>query len=96
MTVNRSILAFACVCIASCTAQEDDRRSMLEANGRLNYAIAGRAGIGDLRGQRDSGSVIYHQPVDLSRRSASDAGAQQVWAPFGIAKPDTLTQQQAR
>jgi hypothetical protein len=91
--MNRAILAFACMSIASCTTNEDERRSMLESNGRVNYEVAGRPIVRDLRAAGDSDRVIYRSPVRLMRPSASDSGARQVWAPFGIGKPDTVSQQ---
>lgn len=83
----------ACAALALCAAchrDEQDRRSLLESAGRTNYAIAGGAVVRDLRAPSDTNRLIYDPPVHLSERTARAAGAQQLWAPFGIATPDTV------
>ena len=49
-----------------------------------------RTVVRDLRSPADTGRLIYDPPVHLSERTAAAAGARQMWAPFGIATPDTV------
>jgi hypothetical protein len=70
---------------------DDQRKSVLESAGRTNYAVGRGTVVRDLRSPSDTGRLIYQPPTNLSRRSAPAAGAPQVWAPFGIATPDTTS-----
>ena len=84
------VLAVACALITSCHSNEDERRSLLESAERTNYGIARGTAVRDLRSPSDTGRLIYEPPTPLALRHATPAGARQVWAPFGIATPDTL------
>jgi hypothetical protein len=91
MRMNRLVISIALAGIAAgCRASEEERRTVLESAEHVNYDIARGAVARDLRSPVDSGRLIYHEPTHLSRPSAAGAGARQVWAPFGIARPDTL------
>ncbi len=83
------ILLFSAV-IASCSMQEEERAKLLETAGRTNFAIGRGDVVRDMRAPSDTGRLIYNSPVNLSRHTAPAAGARQVWAPFGIATPDTV------
>jgi hypothetical protein len=84
------VLAFFCALLAGCRSNEDDRRSLLETAERTNYGIARGTAVRDLRSPSDTGRLIYEPPTPLAQRHAEPSGAPQVWAPFGIAKPDTV------
>jgi hypothetical protein len=90
MNTKHLIVACACIAIASCFASEEDRKATLQSAERVNFAIARGKVMRDLRSPSDSGRNIYFPPIHLSQRTAQDAGARQVWAPFGISKPDTV------
>src|SRR5687768_1063490 len=91
MRINGLIISVALAgTTAACHASEDERRTVLESAEHVNYDIARGAVARDLRSPIDSGRLIYHQPTHLSRPSAGGAGARQVWAPFGVARPDTV------
>ncbi len=75
---------------------DEQRRSLLESAQRTNIAIANGAVVRDTRSPADSGRVIYTTPTHLSQQTAGPAGAQQVWAPFGIATPDTVAASHAQ
>jgi hypothetical protein len=82
-------LLLVIVALASCTMNEDERENVLESAGRTNYEIGRGTVVRDLRSPSDTGRLIYEPPVNLSQRSGAAAGAVKVWAPFGIATPDT-------
>jgi hypothetical protein len=81
-----------CAALAACAMDDDERTTLLESAGRTNYAIGRGTVVRDLRSPSDTGRLIYQPPTNLSRRTAPPAGARQVWAPFGIATPDTTAQ----
>ena len=91
MTCRRCVLALACALLAGCRSSEDDRKSLLESAERTNYGIARATAVRDLRSPPDTGRLIYEPPTPLAQRHPEPAGARQVWAPFGIARPDTLS-----
>ena len=86
----------AAVALSSCHMSEDDRQSVLESTQRTNVAIATSAAVRDMRSPSDTGRLIYDPPINLRERTAANAGARQVWAPFGIATPDTVARSTAR
>lgn len=91
MSMNRLFVVLALAGISTgCQASEEERRSLLESAERPNYDVARGTVTQDLRSPVDSGRLIYHAPTHLAQPSAGAAGARQVWAPFGIAKPDTV------
>ncbi|MHB1168423.1 MAG: hypothetical protein ACYC28_03980 [Longimicrobiales bacterium] len=71
----------------SCARSTEERRALFEEAERVNAEIFRGAVVRDLRSPPDSGRLIYDDPVSLRARDAQ--GAAQVWAPFGIAQPDT-------
>lgn len=87
---RRCVLAVACALLAGCRSSEDDRKSLLESAERTNYGIARGTAVRDLRAPSDTGRLIYEPPASLAQQHAIPAGARQVWAPFGIARPDTI------
>lgn len=78
------------VALAACQRSEEQRKSVLESAERTNHAIIGTAALRDLRAPSDTGRLVYDPPVSLNQRTAYGAGARQMWAPFGIATPDTV------
>ncbi|HEX6063790.1 MAG TPA: hypothetical protein VFZ04_06185 [Longimicrobiales bacterium] len=89
--MTRLLALFALSALAaSCSMEEEERISLLESAGRTNYAIARGTVVRDMRAPSDTGRLIYEPPVHLSIRTAPAAGAAQMWAPFGIATPDTV------
>lgn len=88
--MTKRLIVVACMGMASCYASEDDRRSTFDAAARVNYAVARGAVVRDMRSPQDSSRIIYNPPTHLSRAPAGEAGAREVWAPFGIATPDTI------
>lgn len=90
MSMRTTWCAIGVVLAASCTRDEDDRRALLEEAQRTNSEIARGAVVRDLRAPSDTGRLTYDSPVSLRQPPAHEAGARQVWAPFGIASPDTL------
>ena len=90
MKTRHMIIASMCIAAVACHASEADRTEMLRSSERVNYAIARGTVASDLRSPPDSGRNIYFPPAHLSQRTAGNAGAQQVWAPFGISQPDTV------
>lgn len=73
----------------SCTRDDSARRALVEEAQRTNIEIARGAVAGDLRAPSDTGRLVYDSAVSLRERPARVAGTRQVWAPFGIAQPDT-------
>lgn len=72
----------------SCARSVEERRSLFEEAERVNAEIFRGAVVRDLRAPPDSGGrLVYDDPVSLRARDTQ--GAAQVWAPFGIAQPDT-------
>ena len=75
----------------SCQASDDDRRAIEQESQRVNIAVARDSVVRDLRSPSDTaGRLIYQPPTNLAKQHAPSAGAARVWAPFGIATPDTL------
>jgi hypothetical protein len=87
--VPLSALVPAVVMVSSCTRDDSQRRALLADAQRTNVEIARGAVVRDLRAPSDTGRLIYDSAVSLRERPARAAGARQVWAPFGIAQPDT-------
>ena len=85
-------LLLLCAMLPACTMNEDERDNLLESAGRTNYEIGRGTVVSDLRAPSDTGRLIYEPPIDLSQRAGAAAGAAKVWAPFGIATPDTTSQ----
>ena len=96
MNATRLIILLACIGVAGCRADEDERRSVLESAERVNYGIARGTVVRDMRAPADTGRIIYEPPTHLSRPTATSAGARQVWAPFGVATPDTVARTTTR
>lgn len=72
----------------SCARSAEERRTLFEEAERVNAEIFRGAVVRDLRSPPDSARrLIYDDPVSLRARDTQ--GAAQVWAPFGIAQPDT-------
>lgn len=72
----------------SCTRGDEDRRATFEEAERVNSEIFRGAVVRDLRAPPDTGGrLVYDTVLSLHQRHA--AGAPRVWAPFGIAQPDT-------
>ena len=90
------VIVLAGVAASGCRASDEQRRTVLESAERTNAAIVRGTVVRDLRSPSDTGRVIYEPPTDLSHRTAPAAGARQVWAPFGIAQPDTVAHQAPR
>jgi hypothetical protein len=86
---TRCALAGIVVLMASCSRDDSGRRALLEEAQRTNVEIARGAVVRDLRAPSDTGRLVYDSAVSLRERPAQAAGARQVWAPFGIARPDT-------
>ena len=82
--------------LCACRMSESERKAVLETAGRSNYAVARGDVVRDLRAPDDTGRLIYEPPVSLVRPSATETGAREVWAPFGIAQPDTVRGPTAR
>lgn len=80
------------VLTASCARDDSDRRALLEEAQRTNAEIGRGPVVRDMRAPSDTGRLIYDSAVNLRVRPADAAGARQVWAPFGIAQPDTTRQ----
>jgi hypothetical protein len=80
----------AIVIAAACARDPEDRRTVLEVAQRENYEITQDSVVQLLRAPHDSGRIVYDDPTDLSERTAAARGSEQVWAPFGIAQPDTV------
>ena len=93
---RRSVLVVACALLAGCRSSEDDRKALLETAERTNYGIARETAVRDLRAPSDTGRLIYEPPTPLAQKHAIPAGARQVWAPFGIARPDTIAPTSSR
>ena len=74
----------------ACSREDTERRALLEEAERVNADIVLGTTIRDLRAPSDTGRLVYDSPVSLRQRPAQAAGARQVWAPFGIAQPDTV------
>lgn len=74
----------------SCARDDDDRRALLEQAERVNAEIFEGAVVRDLRAPSDTGRLVYDSAVSLREHRALPAGAAQVWAPFGIAEPDSV------
>ena len=89
-------IVLAGVAASACRASDEQRRTVLESAERTNAAIVRGSVVRDMRAPPDTGRVIYEPPVDLSHRTAPAAGARQVWAPFGIAQPDTVAHRPPR
>ena len=83
-------IALICAGLGACSMNEEERDRLLESAERTNYAIGRGTVVRDLRSPSDTGRLVYERPVDLSQRSDTTAGPRQVWAPFGIATPDTV------
>jgi hypothetical protein len=94
--MRTALLLLAALALGSCRMGEDDRRTLLESSGRTSYEVARGTVVRDMRSPSDTGRLIYQQPVFLGQRTAHAAGAEQVWAPFGIATPDTVPPAQRR
>lgn len=75
---------------AACTMDADERRVVLERAQQENYAISRDSVVQDMRSPPDTGRLLYDSAVSLSERAASATGGAPVWAPFGIAQPDTV------
>ncbi|HEX6309623.1 MAG TPA: hypothetical protein VFZ69_15720 [Longimicrobiales bacterium] len=80
----------AAVLACGCTMDDDERRTLLQSAQETNYALARDTAVAELRAPSDTGRLVYDSAVGLSRRAATAGGVQQVWAPFGIATPDTV------
>lgn len=83
-------IGFLAVLLAGCRMDHEERQTVLEAAQHTHFAIARGAVVRDLRSPSDTGRLIYSEPIHLSQRTAHAAGARQMWAPFGIARPDTV------
>lgn len=82
------LLPIALALTLSCARSVEERRSLFEEAERVNAEIFRGAVVRDLRSPPDSARrLIYDDPVSLRARDTQ--GAAQVWAPFGIAQPDT-------
>ena len=77
------------VFMVSCARDDSERRALLEEAQRTNVEIARGAVVRDLRAPSDTGRLVYDSAVSLRERPAQAVDARQVWAPFGIAQPDT-------
>lgn len=84
------LLLFGLPLMWACTRSEEDRRALFEEAERVNAEIFAGAVVRDLRAPTDTGRLTYDSPVSLHLRRAMAEGAAQVWAPFGIAEPDTI------
>lgn len=84
------------VVLGACSMSEDEREAELRSVQRINVGLARGQAVSDLRAPSDSGRLIYSKPTHLSRETARNAGADQVWAPFGIATPDTVASSRVR
>jgi len=90
MRLQRLFLLAALPLAWSCARDEDERRALFEQAERVNTAIFEGAVVRDLRAPTDTGRLVYDTAVSLRLQQALPAGAAQVWAPFGIAQPDTV------
>ena len=87
-----SILLRLLVCalvITACSMDDEDRREMLQSSEHTNYQIVRAPVVREMTALSDTGRLIYDPPQSLSQRSARAIGNEQVWAPFGIATPDS-------
>lgn len=84
-----SALLPAVVMMSSCTRDDPERRALLAEARRTHDEIARGPVVRDLRAASDTGRLIYDSAVSLRERPVRAADARQVWAPFGIAQPDT-------
>jgi hypothetical protein len=86
----RATTVIAAALAAACTMNEDERRVVLERAQQENYEISRDSVVQDMRSPPDTGRLVYDSAVSLSEHAASATGAAPVWAPFGIAQPDTV------
>lgn len=84
----RRLLGLALI-MTACSMNDDDRRKMLKTTEHTNYQIVRRTVVRDLAAPTDTGRLIYDPPQNLSERAAPAIGNTQLWAPFGIATPDS-------
>jgi hypothetical protein len=83
------LLGVATLLAGACRMSDEDRAQLFQSGEHTNFAVASDSAVRDLRATSDSGRLIYDPVMNLSARTTAAAGAQQVWAPFGIARPDT-------
>ncbi len=88
--MSRALVLLALLAASACARDADERRAVLEEAQRANTALAQGDVVRDLRAPSDTGRLVYDTAVSLRERPARAAGARQVWAPFGIARPDTV------
>ena len=74
---------------SGCSRDEADRRALLEDAQRNNVTIARGAVVRDLRAPSDTGRLTYDSAVSLRLQSGDSMRLSRVWAPFGMAQPDT-------
>lgn len=75
--------------VTACSMDDEDRREMLQSSEHTNYQIVRAPVVREMTALSDTGRLIYDPPQSLSQRSARAIGNEQVWAPFGIATPDS-------
>lgn len=94
--MRRTLVVLVLLVAAACTRDDEDRRAVLEDAQRVNTALTQGDVVRDMRAPSDTGRLVYDSAVSLRERPAQAAGARQVWAPFGIAQPDTVAPGTAR
>ena len=75
--------------VVGCSMDEEQRQDVLVSARQSQRAALSSQTVRELQAPAEPGRVIYAPPVSLSAPSAQAAGAAQVWAPFGISRPDS-------
>jgi hypothetical protein len=86
----RNAIAVALTLLASgCRMDAEERRNVLQQARAVDQRVSSTEVVQQLRTPTNSERLIYAPPTNLSEQSAAATGAAQVWAPFGIARPDS-------
>jgi hypothetical protein len=82
-------LLMCALIVTACSMDDEDRREMLKSSEHTNYQIVRGTVVRELAAPTDTGRLVYDPPQSLSERAAPTISNEQVWAPFGIATPDS-------
>jgi hypothetical protein len=90
-------VTFALTLLASaCRMDSEERSEVLQQARVYDQRVSSVDVVRELRSPTDQARLIYTPPVNLSEQAAEATGAAQVWAPFGIALPDSAQKGRAK
>jgi hypothetical protein len=87
--VPAAVVALILLTVAGCSRDEEQRQEILVSARQSQRAVLSSQTVRELQAAPEPGRMIYTPPVSLSAASAEAANTAQVWAPFGIALPDS-------